>query len=287
MKNEISASNQAKVQYRLEGETYVFETNIEGGGEYALIFVNSDDSHYTAAVTRAGKTLIQKIEKKRIAAAVKIKIVDVETDAEIFSCPFISKKAADEKPDSEEPQSPPAEPVAVKAEEKPRIHIMEKTDQVKQLEKKYFSKHQPMMYFETCKKILAEHFKPFGGLSGLSDEHVLFAYDEDLSAEHELRLVLNKGIVPMSKLYLHFINRYLPEDIALPARIIGTAVIEGDNYYALGVLGEHIREQQPFMGATGFVYHHMLADGKYGYWFMYINAKTGKISTPLTPVNVW
>jgi acyl CoA:acetate/3-ketoacid CoA transferase alpha subunit len=85
MKNEISASNQAKVQYRLEGETYVFETNIEGGGEYALIFVNSDDSHYTAAVTRAGKTLIQKIEKKRIAAAVKIKIVDVETDAEIFT----------------------------------------------------------------------------------------------------------------------------------------------------------------------------------------------------------
>jgi hypothetical protein len=60
MKNEINASKQAKVQYRLDGETYVFETNIEGGGEYALIFVNSDESHYTAAVTCAGETLIKR-----------------------------------------------------------------------------------------------------------------------------------------------------------------------------------------------------------------------------------
>ncbi len=295
MKNEINASMQAKVQYCLEGDTYVFETSIEGGGEYALIFINDDDSYYTAAITPAGKELIHKIEKKKIAASIKIKIVDINTDAEIFCCPFIVS-AADEAPEQsdETGQDPRAQNVekqeettAVKEAAKPHIHIMEKANQVKQIEKKYFSKHQPMLYFETCRKQLEEYFEAFHGYGGLLEAHTLFAYDEALSEAHEMRLVLNKGVVPLSKLYLHFINRYLPESITLPRRIIGTAVIEQEDYYALGVLGEHVREQQPFMGATGFVYHKPLADGRYGYWFMYINARTGKIATPLTPVNVW
>lgn len=281
MKNEISAKKQAKVQYSLEDEIYFFETNIEGDGEYALIFVNDDNSYYTAAVTQAGKTLMLKIDKKKIGASVKIKIVDINTDNEIFCCPFIvtAKKA-------DEPETASAH-AAEKNEEKPRIHIMEKANYIKQMEKKYFTKQPPSFYYDACKKQFDQYFQTFTAYENILTAHTLYIYDEALSMEHEMHLMLNKGVVPLSKLYLHYINRYLPEGVALPRRIVGTAVIEGEEYYVFGTLGAHLREQQPFTGATGFVYHYTFDEGLYGYWLMYINAKTGKIATPLTPVNVW
>ncbi|WIF95951.1 hypothetical protein [Caminicella sporogenes] len=59
-------------------------------------------------------------------------------------------------------------------------------------------------------------------------------------------------------------------------------------YYVYGIPGRYMFKEQPFRGITGFVYWHPLEDkkaekGDYGYWLLYIDAKTGNILFPLRP----
>ncbi|WP_129599022.1 hypothetical protein [Anaerophilus nitritogenes] len=56
-------------------------------------------------------------------------------------------------------------------------------------------------------------------------------------------------------------------------------------YYLYGVPGRFILSEQPYEGKTGFVYWHSLEDkknekGDYGYWILYIDAKTGNAVVP-------
>ena len=46
------------------------------------------------------------------------------------------------------------------------------------------------------------------------------------------------------------------------------------------VLGKNKKEHQPFMGSTGFIYFNEADKNGIGYWIMYIDAATGRISEP-------
>ncbi|WP_432406405.1 hypothetical protein [Wukongibacter sp. M2B1] len=59
-------------------------------------------------------------------------------------------------------------------------------------------------------------------------------------------------------------------------------------YYVYGVPGRYMYMDQPFQGMTGFVSWHPLEDknpeqGDYGYWLLYIDAKTGNVVFPISP----
>jgi len=59
-------------------------------------------------------------------------------------------------------------------------------------------------------------------------------------------------------------------------------------YYIYGIPGRYILSEQPYEGMTGFVYWHPLENrtpqrGDYGYWLLYVDAKTGNIAMPQKP----
>ncbi len=65
----------------------------------------------------------------------------------------------------------------------------------------------------------------------------------------------------------------------MPQRLIGITKINDKEFLTYGVLTDLRRGIQPFFGSTGFVYL-VTTDDRYGYWMMYLDINTGKVSYP-------
>ncbi|MDR2520330.1 MAG: hypothetical protein LBC69_04705 [Eubacteriaceae bacterium] len=132
---------------------------------------------------------------------------------------------------------------------------------------------------------LRQYFRPFGGFASPTRNREFYSMDDSLPGSEKLRVLLNGYNVPLATPFLEYKNVSV-EGESLPKRLIG--VLRADNspeYFIFGCLGYNRPTDQPFMGATGFVYFEQMAQSSLGYWICYVNAKTGKISLPIKPKN--
>ena len=300
LKNELDKNEVARFQYLYKEGNYAFEMDICGESEYAAVFYLPEGKHYTAIVTRGGRSIKFGVDAGKIKNCEIVKIIDINTESELFSSLFIiSDNVLDSEKNIGESKENSSALLAVNGNEFDREHSNEsfgfgvssvdepesvKTEdvagnlQLNQHDFKFFNMKYPLVYLDKCKSLFAEKFEKFELLN--LENHSLYIFDEKLSKANDMRIVLNKSVVPISTLYLRYTNRYLPDDVLYPERIAGVAFIGGRDYYVFGVLGKNKKEHQPFMGSTGFIYFNEADKNGIGYWIMYIDAATGRISEP-------
>lgn len=134
--------------------------------------------------------------------------------------------------------------------------------------------------------ILDEVFEKFDLFETPLKNHIFYKLDETNAKKSALKIILNGFIVPVLSPLLEYQNPFGTSG-DYPKFLIGETVIDGETeYYVYGALGRNLREEQPFSGATGFVYFEKIKDAEEGYWLMYVNAKTGRISLPMRPKNI-
>ena len=135
--------------------------------------------------------------------------------------------------------------------------------------------------------LLEDNFDKLDLFENPLKNHVFYAINEAAAKKKGLRIILNGYVVPLMSPFLEYKNPF-GTDSSFPKHIVGAARIDDHTeYYVFGALARCAREEQPFLGATGFVYFEKLRDSEYGYWLSYINAKTGKISLPMKPKSIW
>ncbi len=148
------------------------------------------------------------------------------------------------------------------------------------------SKSQKASLINDNEGILEELFEKFDLFETPLKNHVFYKLDEANAKKSALKIILNGFIVPVLSPLLEYKNPFGTSG-GYPKYLIGETSIDGEiEYYVYGTLGRNLREEQPFSGATGFVYFEKIRESEEGYWLMYVNAKTGRISLPMRPKNI-
>jgi len=148
-------------------------------------------------------------------------------------------------------------------------------------------KSQKASLLNDNESILEDIFERFDSFENPLKNHEFYALDEANAKKSSLKIILNGFIVPLLSPLLEYKNPF-GSNSGLPRFLIGKTMISKETeYFVYGALGRNLREEQPFSGATGFVYFEKIKDSDEGYWLMYVNAKTGRISLPMKPKNIF
>ncbi|MCL1914063.1 MAG: hypothetical protein FWG10_09360 [Eubacteriaceae bacterium] len=132
--------------------------------------------------------------------------------------------------------------------------------------------------------ILDQHFEEYNNFESELKNRKFYILDLQKAQDNSIKVLLNGLPVPLNAPFLDYENEAYDNFGKYPRRIIGSLNAENSTeYFIFGTLGKNKPEDQPFMGATGFVYFEKLANSTLGYWLTYVNASTGKISLPMKP----
>lgn len=328
-----------------ENDKYNFTVKIKGekGKEYAVLFINNDESFYTAEIIgNEAQEKMFSVIKLKIAKCERIRIVDIETEQIVFEADFkisvYDNKEADtdkenkiDETDDENNITAAVKPnkkinsnaeLAVKMKgivteadidkaaetfediisdeeysadyekdaAQTSVMIDDESDYdidlfMQDVKSPEISKSQKASLINDNEGILEELFEKFDLFETPLKNHVFYKLDEGNAKKSALKIILNGFIVPVLSPLLEYKNPFGTSG-SYPKYLIGETTIDGEiEYYVYGTLGRNLREEQPFSGATGFVYFEKIRNSEEGYWLMYVNAKTGRISLPMRPKN--
>lgn len=132
-------------------------------------------------------------------------------------------------------------------------------------------------------QLITQYLSEFKEFREEIDNHTFYSVDMEIPKLCEVNIVYNGFIMPFLYPYMGYKNTKIIND-KYPDWIFGEVIKnKKTTYYVYGILGSKEKENQPFLGSTGYIYYQPLNSKDLGYWLMYLNAKTGKISIPLRP----
>jgi len=285
--------------------------------ECAAIYEN-ETNHYTAAIFSVvpGNNIIEfKVKKDKILPQSHFKIIDINTEKELAVSSIVeqvnresiqNQKTADEKSniipiakaDTTPASSLESPQVKISSVESPILDLsdvvecsplnLNDTESIKpegeqeketETENNYSGQKRLLL---NCHEELLESYTPF---CEMNDENSLhYWYDMSLSDSFakEHQILYSGFMLPVLYPYMGYKNADSSDEY--PNWIFGKVTKNQKiQYFCYGILGRDEREHQPFLGSTGYVYYRSLKDSNLGYWVMYLNADSGKISLPMKP----
>ncbi len=262
----------AVVEYEIKGENAIFsvKTSLDQQRQFALVFCSAE-KEYTAAVARGGEACIFNVPLAKIAFADSLKVLDIEDERVFLSSKFKIK-------DGSEPQD--LSPAVIKASSESEVGCDEDASALKLIDDDF-----PDDYFlEEDFADVASSEALFEGVYKKFDlfelpNHNLYVFDDENPLNSSVRINFAGGKVSAQSLFLGYSN--FIKDVSFPEKILGRAFDgSGAEYNVFGILGRNVGEDQPFGGATGYLFFHRIPSLEYGYWLMYLNALTGALCLP-------
>ena len=137
---------------------------------------------------------------------------------------------------------------------------------MKEIAKPDVSKIQKASLINDNEGILDDIFNKFESFETPLKNHEFYELDETNAKKSSLKIILNGFIVPMLSPFLEYQQNPFGSSGNYPKYLIGKTTINGETeYYVYGTLGRNLREEQPFSGATGFVYFEKIKDSDEGF----------------------
>ncbi len=292
-KNDI-----AELVYLPGADDSGIEIEIKKTGEFAVVF-SGGGRHYTCGIVKKGSAGRLSVPTAKIAFADNLSVVNIDTDesvASIVITPAVTTKAGDAAAAAEAAMSAAlSASVDAKTVVSAESGAAVPTDND---ERAYGSvgggggasaegdsaetpkKNAAAGLINNRQGCLPAVFSRYSGLTDAKENEKFYIFDEYAAKKNDMKILYSGNIVPLDRVFLDYKNTFAGK-ASLPEKLIGESIHEGKvAYYIFAVCGRDIEREQPFGGATGFVYHYDSADG-YGYWLCYINAENGRISIPV------
>ena len=311
--NDLPEDKKVNVKYEEQERDCLFDVKLsyKASREFAILFVNKDGSFYTAKIAKGASSGKLTISKKRIEKSVMIRIVDIENDQEVFSAPFgLGGRSANEDRteteayggvgelkelnnsqlqvseedflNTESPVNVPLQTAcAVSAVIEPKNE--RELRSVEEIQSELFGEFAAAdegITLNGAPEAMDEVFSKFTGYESVLKNHIFYMFDKKISAEHELKIQYNGEPTALNDIFGDYTNPFI-KDSAYPKELVGRVELSGKSeYFVFAVLGRHLKEEQPFAGATGFMFFHKLPGSELGYWMSYISALSGNLCLP-------
>ncbi len=272
-------------------------------GEYALVFEGSENSEYVFHIINVEKDSFVfkfEIDMKKIKDKERLNIVEIYTSDIYFSLKDLHmalniKKLPFEEDILKEEESIPLENIPLISKDKQEIlnegeeninvyrdsfegterELSEEVIKSKEGSVKIINSNEDILN-DTLEKIKLDFKEPFSG-------HIFYKINESLKCLYEINIIYNGFIMPLIYPYMGYYNKDI-ESKTLPKWIFGKAKNDlYQEYFVYGILGKKDKRFQPFLGTTGYTYYRQIKESELGYWFLYVEKKSGKISLPLKP----
>ena len=262
----------AEAEYEINGDTAVFsvKTSLDSQRQFAVVFYGTE-KEYTAAVERGGKNCVFNVPLFKIAFAEGVKVLDIDDERVFLDAEFKIK-------DESKPQIPM--PSEFDIPNDLEISATEDAAAAKIIEDIFsdelFFEEENVCNFSS-KSLFESVYKKFE-LFELPN-HNLYIFDDENPLNSSVRINFAGGKASAQSLFLGYSN--FIKDVSFPEKILGEAFDgSGAEYNVFGILGRNVTEDQPFGGATGYLFFHRIPSSEYGYWLMYLNAITGALCLP-------
>ncbi len=300
LRNDLNQDKKVEVRYEINEDEYIFEVKLsyKASMEFAVLFVEADGSFYTAKIVNGNSKNRINIKYDRLISYVMLRIVNIEDDSEVFVAynDFLQNSSLDvEKNDKENIRALNDVYMQVSEEDFLKTDISLNEDKTvsivnSSLPEALFSKDDNIEYklnnsdrgrclLNDAPEVLKEVFEEFTAFKSSLVNHDLYVFDRSISMDKGLAIKYNARCTPLSEIFADYVNPFIDGKI-YPKELVGKASRKGVcEYFVFARLGRHLKEEQPFAGATGFVFFHELPEEKdgIGYWMSYISASSGNL----------